>query len=146
MSSTAKRANPKHLRPRYPWDLSSTTFCGSQKAESERPPIRPVVEPFLQSKPTLTRNQMGGLPQSAVVALKCRSRAEGELLQRLLSVPRPLVERLGQDFFRQLTERPGVYTMRHAWENILYVGKAKNIKKRLNDHWVANPVWLGRCH
>ena len=60
--------------------------------------------------------------------------------------PRPLVERLGHDFFRQLTERPGVYLMRDAQENILYVGKAKNLKKRLNSYRVANPDRLGRRH
>jgi excinuclease UvrABC nuclease subunit len=60
--------------------------------------------------------------------------------------PRPLVERLGHDFFRQLTERPGVYLMRDAQENILYVGKAKNLKKRLNSYRVANPDRIGRRH
>ena len=60
--------------------------------------------------------------------------------------PRPLVERLGHDFFRQLTERPGVYQMRDAQENILYVGKAKNLKKRLNSYRVVNPDRLGRRH
>ena len=60
--------------------------------------------------------------------------------------PRPLVERLGHDFFRQLTERPGVYLMRDAQDNILYVGKAKNLKKRLNSYRVANPDRLARRH
>jgi len=59
--------------------------------------------------------------------------------------PRPLVERLGQDFFRQ-TERPGVYLMRDAQEHILYVGKAKNLKKRLKSYRVANPDRMARRH
>jgi predicted GIY-YIG superfamily endonuclease len=64
----------------------------------------------------------------------------------LFADPRPLVERLGQDFFRQLSERPGVYLMRDAQENILYVGKAKNLKKRLNSYRVANPDRMARRH
>ena len=53
--------------------------------------------------------------------------------------PRPLVERLGHDFFRQLTDRPGVYLMQDATGLVLYVGKAKNLRKRLGSYRVANP-------
>jgi predicted GIY-YIG superfamily endonuclease len=60
--------------------------------------------------------------------------------------PRPLVERLGQDFFRQLTERPGVYLMQDAAGSVLYVGKAKNLRQRLGHYRVANPDRLGRRH
>ncbi len=58
--------------------------------------------------------------------------------------PQPLVERLGRDFFRQLPERPGVYLMRDASDVILYVGKAKNLRKRLGSYRVANPDRLPR--
>jgi len=59
---------------------------------------------------------------------------------------RPLVERLGHDFFRQLTDRPGVYLMHNAAGLVLYVGKAKNLRKRLGSYRVANPDRLGRRH
>jgi len=60
--------------------------------------------------------------------------------------PRPLVERLGTVFFRQAPERPGVYLMRDANERVLYVGKAKNLRKRLANYRVANPERLKRRH
>jgi hypothetical protein len=53
--------------------------------------------------------------------------------------PRPLVERLGADFFRQAPQSPGVYLMRDAGDTVLYVGKAKNLRKRLASYRVANP-------
>ena len=68
-------------------------------------------------------------------------------VQRLLFPdPQPLVERLGGDFFRQLPEQPGVYLMRDANDTILYVGKAKNLRKRLGTYRVANPDRLSRRH
>src|SRR5436190_1161025 len=66
--------------------------------------------------------------------------------QRLWPDPQPLVERLGRDFFRSLPERPGVYLMRGSGEIVLYVGKAKNLRKRLGSYRVANPDRLSRRH
>jgi predicted GIY-YIG superfamily endonuclease len=60
--------------------------------------------------------------------------------------PQPLVERLGRDFFRTLPDRAGVYLMRGADETVLYVGKAKNLRKRLANYRVANPERLPRRH
>lgn len=59
--------------------------------------------------------------------------------------PRPLLETLGQEFFRQAPERPGVYLMRDAAQTVLYVGKAKNLR-RLGSYRVANPDRLPRRH
>jgi len=59
---------------------------------------------------------------------------------------RPLVERLGVEFFQQAPECPGVYLMRNSTDEVLYVGKAKNLRKRLGSYRVANPDRLGRRH
>src|SRR6185436_14703985 len=60
--------------------------------------------------------------------------------------PRPLVERLGPDFFRDVPQTPGVYLMRDQLDQVLYVGKARNLKKRLASYRVANPDRLPRRH
>lgn len=77
------------------------------------------------------------------LALNCLVPASQTLL---IPDPRPLVERLGPDFFRQLPERPGVYLMRDAVDVVLYVGKAKSLRHRLNSYRVANPDRMGRRH
>lgn len=60
--------------------------------------------------------------------------------QRLLFPDaQPLVERLGREFFRSLPDRPGVYLMKNDQNAPLYVGKAKNLRKRLGSYRVANP-------
>jgi len=64
----------------------------------------------------------------------------------LFSDPRPLVERLGPEFFRHAPQCTGVYLMRDHAETVLYVGKAKNLRKRLASYRVANPDRLGRRH
>src|SRR5689334_10755834 len=60
--------------------------------------------------------------------------------------PRPLVERLGQEFFREAPQCPGVYLMRDSADVVLYVGKARNLRKRLCSYRVANPDRMPRRH
>ena len=68
------------------------------------------------------------------------------LQQLLFPDPRPLVERLGREFFQQLPEHPGVFLMRDDADVVLYVGKAKNLRKRLTSYRVANPDRMPRRH
>jgi hypothetical protein len=62
----------------------------------------------------------------------------------LFQPPRPLVERLGEEFFRTLPEHPAVYLFCGDQSGVLYVGKAKNLRKRLASYRVANPERLPR--
>jgi hypothetical protein len=62
----------------------------------------------------------------------------------LFPPPRPLVERLGAQFFRELPARPGVYLMCGPEAGVLYVGCAKNLRRRLGSYRVANPERLPR--
>jgi predicted GIY-YIG superfamily endonuclease len=59
--------------------------------------------------------------------------------QRFWPDPQPLVERLGKDFFRAVPESPGIYMMHGRASQILYVGKAKNLRLRLGSYRRANP-------
>ncbi|HEX4120240.1 MAG TPA: nucleotide excision repair endonuclease [Verrucomicrobiae bacterium] len=60
--------------------------------------------------------------------------------------PRPLVERLGAAFFQQAPVCAGVYVMRDAAGAPLYVGKARNLRRRLCSYRVANPERMPRRH
>jgi len=62
----------------------------------------------------------------------------------LFDPPKPLVERLGEEFFSRLPTGPGVYLMCGESEGVLYVGKARNLRKRLGSYRVANPERLPR--
>jgi excinuclease UvrABC nuclease subunit len=58
--------------------------------------------------------------------------------------PQPLVDRFGKDFFRRLPSQPGVYIFCGPGEGVLYVGKARNLRKRLGCYRIANPERLPR--
>lgn len=54
------------------------------------------------------------------------------------------MDRLGAAFFRNVPEDPGVYLLRDATDVVLYVGKARNLRRRLHSYRVANPELLPR--
>jgi predicted GIY-YIG superfamily endonuclease len=60
--------------------------------------------------------------------------------------PKPLDQRLGKKFFKRAPRRTGVYLMKDADDKVLYVGKAKDLKQRLNNYRVANPDRMPRRH
>jgi predicted GIY-YIG superfamily endonuclease len=68
----------------------------------------------------------------------------GQLL--LISDPRPLDKSLGKKFFKNAPKHAGVYLMRDANDKVLYVGKAKNLRKRIGNYRIANPDKMPRRH
>lgn len=58
--------------------------------------------------------------------------------------PKPLLERLGKEFFKQIPRAPGVYLMHGDNEKVLYVGQSKNLRSRLNSYKNAHPDHLSR--
>lgn len=50
----------------------------------------------------------------------------------------PLRINLPEDFFRNLPRSPGVYLMKSRFQEVLYVGKAKDLKARLNSYCAAD--------
>ena len=63
---------------------------------------------------------------------------------RLLPLPRPLIERLGNDFFKAAPREPGVYIMRGESDRVLYIGQSKNLRTRLAFYKNANPDRIPR--
>ena len=53
--------------------------------------------------------------------------------------PRPLLERFGRDFFRQVPKSPGVYVFMGESRRFLYVGQSKNLRERLRYYKNAQP-------
>lgn len=51
--------------------------------------------------------------------------------QRLFEHYNPIENRVGKLFFEELSTKPGVYKIYGRSEDLLYVGKAKNLRNRL---------------
>ena len=63
---------------------------------------------------------------------------------RLFPAPKPLVERLGVDLFRRVPDAPGVYLMSDGCGVLLYIGKAKSLRARLNSYRHVQPERASR--
>ncbi|HUR47640.1 MAG TPA: nucleotide excision repair endonuclease [Candidatus Saccharimonadales bacterium] len=58
--------------------------------------------------------------------------------------PKPLLDRLGKEFFKAVPPSPGVYLMHSQHDKVLYVGQSGNLRSRLNSYKNANPAHLTR--
>jgi hypothetical protein len=63
---------------------------------------------------------------------------------RLFEHPKPLLTRLGADFFKSIPPRPGVYLMFGDADRLLYVGQSSNLRVRLGTYKNANPAHVPR--
>ena len=63
---------------------------------------------------------------------------------RLFAHAKPLLERMGPEFFRAAPRRPGVYLMTGTRGEVLYVGQSGNLRGRLNCYKNGNPDALPR--
>jgi hypothetical protein len=75
------------------------------------------------------------------------SEAEAPLREKqlwLLDPPRPLRERLGDEFFSGAPPRPGVYLMTGGDGRVLYVGQSGNLRRRLASYKNARPGRVSR--
>jgi len=57
----------------------------------------------------------------------------------LFAPPKPLVQRLGEAFFRAAPREPGVYVMTGHSGRVLYVGQSRNLRARLASYKNARP-------
>ncbi len=104
--------------------------------------ITSVKQPRLSNIAPITSSRKNGLALTRLFGfISC---GMGQTL--LFPDPKPLDQRLGRKFFRRAPRRPGVYLMRDASNRVLYVGKAKNLKQRLNNYRLANPDRMPRRH
>jgi excinuclease ABC subunit C len=62
----------------------------------------------------------------------------------LIPYQNPLDARLGAEFFKQLPKLPGIYRMIGLGGNVIYVGKAKNLRARLASYRRARPHRVSR--
>src|SRR5690348_11640714 len=58
---------------------------------------------------------------------------------RLLEYENPIARKFGSDFFKRVPDCPGIYWFLGRNEEILYVGKAKNLKRRLRSYQQVKP-------
>lgn len=56
----------------------------------------------------------------------------------------PLKKRFDRNFFGEIPQLPGVYFMRDAGGNILYVGKATKLRNRIRSYTSAKPGKVGK--
>jgi hypothetical protein len=68
----------------------------------------------------------------------------GPAQERLLPYENPFAKRMDTGFFKAVPKRPGVYFFRGIEGSVLYVGKAKCLRDRINSYRHAKPGQVGR--
>lgn len=126
-----------------------------------------TVQMARKIKPGLGSYSLGNLCDTLAIPIENRHRASGDvdatvtLFSKLLqwdtegvisqmlernSNERNLPPNLPKGDFEALPEKPGVYYFRDGKGKVVYVGKAKNIRKRVSQHFTGNNPNQQRQH
>ena len=105
---------------------------------------------------TFSPNSFGGLSDSSNTVAENLSLILPKTISRggrsnsrdrqltIFSRPNPLQVSLFRDFFKNIPQKPGVYFMRDEKNEVLYIGKAKNLKDRLHSYKYAKEGTVSR--
>lgn len=141
------------------FDYSFIKYYLEEAGYTYRAPKLCTVRMARKIKPGLRSYSLGNLCQALDIALENRHRAGGDvdatviLFSKLLewdtegiisamlkrgSKEQQLPPNLPKENFEVLPEKPGVYYFRDTKGKVIYVGKAKNIRKRVSRHFTGN--------
>ncbi|PYK31759.1 MAG: hypothetical protein DME57_02510, partial [Verrucomicrobia bacterium] len=145
---TGTAALPVHARPRsahaanmIPRNALMATSCPPRDSASSSPYAPTLSAPAASTRLTAMRDYTGK------IVLSVENEYSGKMPERQLRLfehPRPLLTRLGADFFKSVPPCPGVYLMSNDADRLLYVGQSSNLRVRLGSYKNANPHHVSR--
>lgn len=129
----------------YNWKASK--LCTVRMARAIRPGLRSYSLGKLCQElgiPLESRHRAGGDADATVKLfnrlLQWDQNAEIEKMLSKMSVDQRLPPNLPVEDFDRLPEKPGVYYFYNQLRQVLYVGKAINIKKRVSSHFSGHKI------
>lgn len=127
------------------YHFNASKLCTVRIARKLKPGLRSYSLGNLCDALNITvenRHRAGGDVDATVILFsKLLQSDSGGVIQSMLKKGTPdqqLPPNLPKEKFESLPEKPGVYYFRDKKENVIYVGKAQNIHKRVSQHFSGN--------
>jgi hypothetical protein len=137
LNALAARALPRRSRPRRPEDLASTLNLSPPDSEQPSSMARFLASAF----------------EGLVDLVPVNSRHSPEEIERWIEEAAVKVDfsrfAFGRDLLTRVPELPGVYLMRDRAGEVIYVGKAGNLRRRLRSYFAPRSledVKVARIH